>query len=97
MYRKYALPVRQYVLFLSDIVPTMPTRLEEDGLVFSFQLVRFSQVDYRLFLASDKADEVVFALLGDLGSTQPEQAASQIIERLEQTSANQLELSGRLE
>ena len=95
--RKFGLPVRQYVLFLSDTAPTMPTRIEEDGLVFSFELVRLAQIDYRLFLFSDKADEVVFAVLGDLGSTQPEQAASQIIGRLEQTSANQLELSGRLE
>jgi len=95
--RKYSLPVRQYVLFLSDATPLMPTRLEEAGLVFSFELIRLSQVDYRLFLSSDKADEVVFAVLGDLGSTKPEQAASQIVERLEQIVTNALELSRRLE
>jgi hypothetical protein len=95
--RKFGLPVRQYVLFLSNTVPTMPTRLEEAGLVFSFELVRLSQVDYRLFLSSEKADEVVFALLGDLGSSSPQQAASRIIERLEQTSADSTQLRRHLQ
>jgi len=95
--RKYSLPVRQYVLFLSDTVPTMPTRLEEDGLAFSFELVRLSQVDYQLFLSSDKADEVVFAVLGNLGSARPELAAAKIIERLKQTSADKTQLSRHLQ
>jgi len=92
LYRKYVLPVEQYVLFLSDTVPTMPTRIEQKNLLFGFELIRLSQVDYELFLSSDKADEVVFAVLGNFGSIEPQQAASQIIKRLEQTSANKTEL-----
>ncbi len=95
--RKYGLPVEQYVLFLSDAVPAMPTRIEQKNLSFAFSLVRLSQVDYRLFLSSDQGDEVVFAVLGDFGSTNPQQAALQIIERLEQTSVSKNELSRHLQ
>ncbi len=94
--RKFDLEVRQYVLFLSDSVPTMPTRIEEDNLVFAFHLVQLSQVDYRLFLSSDKADEVVFAVLGHFGAIEPEKAAEQIITKLQQTSASKTELNRHL-
>ncbi len=97
LYRKYELPVRQYVLFLSDTVPTMSTRIEQENLVFAFHLVRISQIDYQLFLSSDKADEVVFAVLGNFGNTNSQQAASQILERLTQTSPDSLELSRHLQ
>lgn len=95
--RKYGLPVEQYVLFLSDAVPTMPTRIEQKNLSFAFGLVRLSQVDYRLFLSSDQGDEVVFAVLGDFGDVQAEQAAQSIIGRLKQTSATDAELFRHLQ
>ncbi len=33
----------------------MASCIEEDNLVFSFHLIQLSQVDYQLFLSSDKA------------------------------------------
>ncbi len=95
--RKFSLPIRQFVLFLSDAVPTMLTRIEEENLSFSFHLVRLSQVNYQLFLSSEKGDEVVFAVLGNFGSTPPGQAADRIIQRLNQTSTTRLELEKHLE
>ncbi|MDJ1505572.1 hypothetical protein [Xanthocytophaga agilis] len=95
--RKYKLEVRQYVLFLSDTVPTMSTRIEQYGLIFFFDLVRLSQVNYTLFLSSDQADEVVFAVLGHFGNTAPQEAAQQILDRLTQTSPNSLELNRHLQ
>jgi len=95
--RKFSLPVEQYVLFLSDTVPLMATRIEQKNLSFAFELVRLAQVDYRLFLSSDRGSEIVFVVLGDFGSIQPEQAASHIIERLEQTSLDKPELLRRLQ
>ncbi|MDJ1506767.1 hypothetical protein [Xanthocytophaga agilis] len=97
IWRKYQLPIRQYVLFLSDTVPTMPTRIEQHGLVFFFDLVRLSLIDYQLFLSSDKADEVVFAVLANFGNMEPEKAASQILDRLTQVSPTPLELNRHLQ
>jgi len=95
--RKFGITVRQYVLFLSDQQPSMSTRIEEANLSFAFELIRLSQVNYGLFLSSARGDEVVFAVLGNFGNTEPEQAASQIIQRLEQTSASASELDKHLE
>ncbi|MDJ1471116.1 hypothetical protein [Xanthocytophaga flava] len=75
----------------------MPTRIEQHGLVFFFDLVRLSQIDYQLFLSSDKADEVVFAVLANFGNMEPEKAASQILDRLAQTSPTPLELNRHLQ
>jgi len=97
LWRKYQLPLKQYVFFLSDATPTMATRIEQENLRFAFELIRFAEVDYRLFLSSDKGDEVVFAVLGNFSSTQPAQASAQIIERLQQTSADGTELSRHLQ
>lgn len=95
--RKFNLPVRQYVLFLSDAAPSMPTRIDEEDLSFAFHLVRLSQVDYGLFLSASKGDEIVFAVLGDFGAIEPRQAASHILERLQQVSTHPMDLSKHLQ
>ncbi|MDJ1496746.1 hypothetical protein QNI19_27680 [Cytophagaceae bacterium DM2B3-1] len=95
--RKYDLSVKQYVLFLSDQEPTMPTQIEEENLRFSFYLVQFSTIDYELFLSSEKGDEVVFAVLGSFGNTQPKQAAERIYQRLNQISTNKVERDRHLQ
>ncbi|MDJ1466481.1 hypothetical protein [Xanthocytophaga flava] len=95
--RKYDLDIRQYVLFLSDQVPQMSTRIEKENLNFSFYLIQLSQINYELFLSSDKGDEIVFAVLGNFGSTTPEEAAGLIVQRLNQTSPNQMERDRHLQ
>ncbi|MDJ1483609.1 hypothetical protein QNI16_24130 [Cytophagaceae bacterium YF14B1] len=95
--RKYGLVVRQYVLFLSDEEPAMSTQIEEENLTFSFYLIQLSQIDYELFLSSDKGDEVVFAVLANFGTTTPETAASLIVQRLNQTSTSKVERDRHLQ
>ncbi|MDJ1479141.1 hypothetical protein QNI16_01520 [Cytophagaceae bacterium YF14B1] len=95
--RKYDLDIRQYVLFLSDQVPQMSTRIEKENLIFSFYLIQLSQINYELFLSSDKGDEIVFAVLGNFGDTTPEEAAGLIVQRLNQTSPSQLERERHLQ
>ncbi len=95
--RKYKLAVRQYLLFLSDQQPQMATMLQEIHLSFVFELVWLAQVDYTLFLTSSKPDEVVFAVLGNFGMDNPQQAAIRIVERLSQTSGTPLAFEKYLE
>ncbi len=90
--RKYKLPVQQHLIFLSDERPTMQTHLQESYLSFGFHLVWLAEVDYRLFLSSHRADEVVFAVLGNFGTDTPYQAAIHIVERLSQTASGSLDL-----
>ncbi|MDJ1491841.1 hypothetical protein QNI19_02785 [Cytophagaceae bacterium DM2B3-1] len=95
--RKYELDVLQYVIFLSDQKPDMVTHLIKRDLSFKFNIAPLSSIKYELFLSSGKGDEIVFAILGDFGNTNPQQAARQIYERLRDTSTSQLELDRHLQ
>ncbi|MCY7352728.1 MAG: hypothetical protein LH606_19060 [Cytophagaceae bacterium] len=86
---KYQLPVRQFVIFIGSGQPKMSTVLAEDGNYFQFQLINITQFDYLRFLSSDNPEEVILAVLSDFGKEKPEQALSQIIHRLEETTTDQ--------
>lgn len=67
----------------------MSTILSEDGNYFQFQLINITQFNYLRFLASSNPEEVLLAVLSDFGKEEPEQALSQIIHRLEETTIDQ--------
>ncbi len=92
LYRKYQLEVAQYVLYLGEKPPGMCTKLETRKMTFRFPLITLSEVDYRLFLASNQPEEVIFALLGDFGSDRPEEALGNIIRRVEETTQSDFAL-----
>ncbi|WP_149240188.1 hypothetical protein [Dyadobacter sp. 32] len=95
LYRKYKLPVVQHVLYLGEKTPAMPLRLQTDRITFSFPLITFSEIDYRIFLASSKSEEVLFALLGNFGNDSPEIAIQRIIDRFEETTTGNFALKRR--
>ena len=95
LFRKYKLPVVQHVLYLGEKTPAMPLRLQTDRITFSFPLITFSEIDYRIFLASSKSEEVLFALLGNFGNDSPEIAIQRIIDRVEETTTGNFALKRR--
>jgi hypothetical protein len=56
---------------------------------FQFQLLNITQFDYLRFLSSNNPEEVLLAVLSGFGKEEPEQALSQIIQRLEETTTDQ--------
>ena len=86
---KYQLPIRQFVIFIGAGQPKMNTILSEDGNYFQFQLINITQFDYLRFLSSSNPEEVLLAVLSGFGKAEPEQALSQIINRLEETTTDQ--------
>lgn len=86
---KYGLSIRQFVIFIGPGEPKMSTILSEDGNYFQFQLINITQFDYLRFLTSDNPEEVILAVLSDFGKQEPENALSQIIHRLEETTPDQ--------
>ncbi len=90
LYEKYELSVRQYVVYMGDESPVMPTHLQQDGLRFSYGLVPLSRLPISVFLTSDQPQEIVMAILSNFGNTAVPDAVRQIIDKIRQTSASPL-------
>ncbi|MCU0355797.1 MAG: hypothetical protein MUD08_19000 [Cytophagales bacterium] len=88
--RKYKLSVRQYVLFLAESPPQMAPFLQADLTSHAFRLIPLAQVNADVFLSSNRADEVVFAVLADIGEQNPQEAARRLVERIAATSPDRL-------
>ncbi|SOD98467.1 hypothetical protein [Spirosoma fluviale] len=84
--RKFGLPVQQYVLFVGAEKPRMLTRLQEEQLTFDYNLIVFAELDYQLFLTSEKPEDVVLAILADFKQQSPETVVRQVIDRIDQTA-----------
>ncbi len=84
--RKYKIPVEQFVIFIGDGVPKMPTKLQRPRMNFEFPLITFSELDYESFLKSDKPEEIILAILANFKQEKPENAIKKIIQRIEETS-----------
>jgi hypothetical protein len=82
--RKYKLPVKQFVIFIGSDKPKMPTHLDREMLKFKFSIVVFSELDYHVFLNSDKPEEIVLGILANFEGEKPENALRQIISRVKE-------------
>lgn len=90
--RKYKLPVEQYVLFVGPGQPKMAAQLAEKRLQFEFSLLVFSQLNYTIFLRSDKPEEVLLAILADFKQQTPETVVSEVIRRIDETAQGDFSL-----
>ena len=63
--RRYRLQVEQFVLFMGSGKPRMATEINEDRFIFSYRLIAISEVDYHVFLKSDKPEEKILAILAN--------------------------------
>jgi len=81
--RKYRLPVKQYVLFIGSGRPTMQDSINEEDLIYRYRLIALSQIDYKLFLQSDKPEEKILAILADFGSDKEDKVVRAIIQQIQ--------------
>jgi predicted transposase YdaD len=91
--RKYKLPVKQFVIFLGSGKSTMPMQLDREMLKFKFPLVVFSELDYHIFLNSDKPEEIILGILANFEGEDPDMALRQIINRVKETTKGELSLN----
>jgi len=91
--RKYKLPVKQFVIFLGTGTPTMPTNLEREMLKFRFPIVALSDLDYHIFLNSDKPEEIILGILANFKGENPEKALKQILVRVKETTKGDFSLN----
>ena len=90
--RKYRLPIYQYVIFLGKGQPKMETHLTDVGLAFEYNLLSINSVDYKIFLKSNRPEEIVLSVLANFGQETSDNALKDIILRLEETTSGDLAL-----
>lgn len=78
--RKYQLPIKQYVIFLKDSNPNMPTYLETEHLKFDFTLIRIADASYQLFLRSNNPEVKMLGILANFGKEDSYQVVKSIID-----------------
>lgn len=63
--RKYSLPVEQFILFMGKHKAGMATIINEKRFKFNYPLIALSEIDYQIFLKSDKPEEKILAILAN--------------------------------
>ena len=92
LYGRYKLPVKQYVFFIGNRPARMRRELKQEDLSFKFHVRNIVDVAYHEFLETSKPEEMVLAILGNLGPDTPEKAVSRILTALKATVQSQLAL-----
>jgi hypothetical protein len=90
--RKYELPVKQFVIFIGSNTAKMPTQIDSELMQYRFPLISFSEIDYHIFLKSEKPEEIILGILADFKQESPENAIKHIIERIEETTEGDFSL-----
>jgi len=80
--RKHKLDVHQYVFFIGEGKAKMERTIERKNLSFSFEVVNLQDFGYKLFLNSDKPEEIIIAILADFGKESSETVIKSIFQKL---------------
>ena len=81
--RKYRLPIKQYVIFLKDTHPLMPTFLDTSHHKFHFTLIKIAEVNYKLFLKSNNPEVKMLGILANFTTQETYEVAKSIIEGIQ--------------
>ncbi|SFD01776.1 conserved hypothetical protein (putative transposase or invertase) [Chitinophaga sp. CF118] len=78
LYRKYRIPVEQYVIFIGKGGVKMSSELKHKNLQFRYEIIDFKKFDYKLFLHSEKPAIKVFAILANFEEDGEDKAVENI-------------------
>lgn len=81
--RRYQFPVKQYVIFLRDTEPAMPTDIDTENLQFRFRLIRIAEARYQLFLKAESPEVKMLAILANFGKEDSFEAVKTIVHELQ--------------
>ncbi len=89
------MPIRQFVIYVGRDPLHMEHQLQTDALSYRYGLIDLKSFPYEVFLASGHSEEVVLAILADLGGQPGELIAEKIIATLQQRTNGTLEMAQR--
>ncbi|MFI5138984.1 MAG: hypothetical protein ACHQIM_14265 [Sphingobacteriales bacterium] len=81
--RRYHLPVKQYVIFLQDMEPTMPTQIDTEDHKFNYKLIRIAEASYKLFLKADNPEVKMLGILANFGKEDSYEAVKSIVDQVQ--------------
>ena len=88
--RKYKLPVRQYVIYIGEGVPSlMSDHISSEEMHFFYRLIHLSTIDYRTLLNADNPEEKILAVLGNFGNNDLRRAVETIVNEVISTSKSE--------
>src|SRR6187402_1000751 len=87
LYRKYRLPVKQYVIFVGNGGIKMITAIKHKNLRFRYKIIDFKNFDYKLFLNAEDPAIKVFAILGNFEKDGEEKAVENIYNEIKSADA----------
>ncbi len=94
LYTEYGLEVIQYVIYIGKKnKPTMPTEVKHKNLQFRYELIDIQDIDYEMFINSDRVEDVVVAILCDFKEKSPEYIIDTILDRLRKLNNDELDLN----
>jgi predicted transposase/invertase (TIGR01784 family) len=88
--RRYKIAVKQFVIFLKAGKPTMATTIDSLNLKYNYELVRISEVNYKLFLRSKNPEVKMLGILANLGEDNPTEAIQAIVNEISSTTKSNL-------
>jgi hypothetical protein len=92
LYDKHELPVNQYVIYLGANQWTAETVLNHASLSYEYHVISIKEMDYDTFIASEKPEEIVFAILANFRGEDKAKVIEKIILALENKTKNQKKL-----
>lgn len=81
-YRKYNIPVRQFLLYIGNEKLRMLPHIKLENLWFEYKIIDFRKVDYRKFINSAKPESIILAILCDYKASNPRAVIAKILENL---------------
>lgn len=90
LYRKYSIPVKQYVIFMGKDAVTMKTTIKHKNLRFWYKIIPLNRIEYKFFLQSDKPEVKVFAILANFGNDDTEKVLENILRGINTTADGDL-------
>ncbi|SFE52165.1 conserved hypothetical protein (putative transposase or invertase) [Chitinophaga sp. CF118] len=90
LYRKYRIPVKQYVIFMGQDAVTMKTTIKHKNLRFWYKIIPLKEIDYKFFLQSEDPEVKVFAILANFGNDDIETALDRILNEIRTASDGSL-------
>lgn len=88
--RCYQIAVKQFVIYLGSKPSKMIDNYQTNDLSFNYQLLSLRDLDYKIFLQTQNAEQVIFAILSHFGEDSPKVAIENIIFQLDKTSKGEL-------